>query len=442
MKRSFYGTVLALLLGAMVLEAGISQPATVVTSKRGKTKLIIKNLVMTPGLAAELARTNLLVILQSNAITQVVFGPCAMKGKPNKKTGIVPLWTYKLRDKATKLSAQVAYVTKKNKFTFCINRDTADDVVVSAPGCAAVSNALQTVPGGAFLMGASNEYFVGDSKESPVHAVNVSTFLIQSHEVSNGDMCRVLQWALSQGKVTASATTLQNSQGDPKTLINLANYACDIKFQDGVFYAMNGRDGFPCSVATWYGALAYANFLSEMEGLQPCINFTTWACVFTRNGYRLPTEAEWEKAARGGLVTNVFPWPSIGGAWQDHVDGSKANYYLSGGLFNFEVSPCGYFNGGQIPAGPDMANGYGLYDMAGNLDEWCWDWYKDTYYKDAGATAADTPGPVQDGSFHYKVVRGGRWGSQAHTLRCAARDDEGPTSSAFRGVGFRCVRRP
>ncbi len=442
MNRSYHLFLLALVICAVSLEAGLSQPATVTTSKRGKTKLIVKDLLMTPSLADELLRTNLLVVLQSNALTQVALGPCVMKGKPNKKTGLVNFWTYKFHDKATKRSVQVTYATKKNKFSLRINKDIADDVAICAPGCVAVSNALKTVPGGTFLMGASNEYFIGDSKESPVHAVNVSTFLIQNHEVSNGDMCRVLQWALAQGKVNATATTLQNSQGDPKTLINLANYASDIKFLDGVFYAKDARDGFPCSVATWYGALAYANFLSEMEGLQPCINFTNWSCTFTRNGYRLPTEAEWEKAARGGLVTNVFPWPSVGGIWQDHLDGSKANYYLNGGLFNHEVALCCYFNGGQIPAGTDMANGYGLYDMAGNLDEWCWDWYKDTYYKDAGATAADTTGPAQDGSFFYKVVRGGRWGSQGHTLRCAARDDESPDSSAFRGVGFRCVRRP
>jgi len=213
MNRSYHMFLLALVICALSLDAGLSQPATVTTSKRGKTKLIVKDLLMTPSLADELMRTNLLVVLQSNAFTQVALGPCVMKGKPNKKTGLVNFWTYKFHDKATKRSVQVTYATKKNKFSFRINKDIADDVAICAPGCVAVSNALKTVPGGTVLMGASNEYFIGDSKESPVHAVNVSTFLIQNHEVSNGDMCRVLQWALAQGKVNATATTLQNSQG-------------------------------------------------------------------------------------------------------------------------------------------------------------------------------------------------------------------------------------
>ena len=167
----------------------------------------------------------------------------------------------------------------------------------------------------------------------------------------------------------------------------------------------------------WYGAAAYCNYKSIMEGLQPCVDFADWTLDITKSGYRLPTEAEWEKAARGGLVANWFPWASASGTYESNIDGGKANYFHSGGIFDHEVAVCGYFNNGQTPDGTDMINGYGLYDMAGNLEEWCWDWYEYSYYSASPAT--DPEG---------KVVRGGGLGNAK-------------MRSAFRGIGFRCVKR-
>lgn len=438
MKTIVNTLLIITLLSASLLEAGISKPVTPKT-KKGKSKLKVKNVEMIPSLASELSYTNILVILNSNIVTTVAAGPCAMKGKFKKKTGEAKSWKYKEKTKDPKYKLTVKVSPKKNSLKLKESEALPTDVLIYAAGKAAIVSDMKTVPGGKFYMGASNSYYISHpSKEDPVHEVDITEFKIEEFEVSNGQMCRVMQWAYDNGHVSASASTLVNNDGDQQTLIGMANYACDIKFADGRFFTEKGRDGFPCSVATWYGAAAYCNYKSLMEGLQPCIAFADWTLDITKNGYRLPTEAEWEKAARGGLVANWFPWPSASGTYESNIDGSKANYFHSGGIFDHEVSVCGYYNGGQTPDGIDMKNGYGLYDMAGNLDEWCWDWYDNEYYQTS--PASDPEGPPK-GFLTSKVVRGGRWGDPTHMLRCAYRDDSILTSTAFRGTGFRCVKR-
>jgi len=168
-------------------------------------------------------------------------------------------------------------------------------------------------------------------------------------------------------------------------------------------------------------------------------SFVLWSA----NGYRLPTEAEWEKAARGGLVTNHYPWPSTSAAFTNDIDGSKANYKGSGDLFetasptDAETTPVGYFNGGM--AGPDMTNGYGLYDMAGNVSEWCWDWYGTNYYA-AFATNAWPADPTGPTGGTQRVTRGCNWNNPVAALRCAARVGANPATGSGGYLGFRCVR--
>src|SRR5438034_9715585 len=166
--------------------------------------------------------------------------------------------------------------------------------------------------------------------------------------------------------------------------------------------------------------------------------YVNWAV----NGYRLPTEAEWEKAARGGVSGQRFPWGNT-------IDWSQANYHSAwcGGApcFSYDLAPTsGFdpaFNDGVYPltspVGSFAANGYGLYDMAGDLEKWCWDWYGTPY-----AGGSDPRGPA---SGSLRVLRGGLWNGDADHARCAARYGLDPSvngglpSYGYAFIGFRCV---
>ena len=182
---------------------------------------------------------------------------------------------------------------------------------------------------------------------------------------------------------------------------------------------------------SWYGAVAFANWKSAKAGLTPCYDMETWECNFDAEGFRLPTEAEWEKAARGGEHNPYYDWP-----WGNSIDGSNANYYMSGDPFDYDMpatTPVGYYDGGQTPSGRDMANGYGLYDMAGNVLEWCYDWYDENYYS---VSPKDNPRGPEGGI--TRVCRCGSWG---YTWSTAMR--VGIFHPDYRGSnnGFRLVRK-
>ncbi len=170
----------------------------------------------------------------------------------------------------------------------------------------------------------------------------------------------------------------------------------------------------PVIGVSWYDVIKWCNARSEKEGLAP-VYFTDASrttvyrtgqvilrstfCNFTAPGYRLPTRAEWAKAAWGGSTSGPYPWPSYYGSGAEILDPSKGNYlvgyYLPGGQHQWDVAngycttPCGYYNGGQSVVGApvgvamkDMANGFGLYDMFGNVGEWLWD----SYYSEVTST--------------------------------------------------------
>ena len=265
------------------------------------------------------------------------------------------------------------------------------------------------IPTGAFTMGDSLDGNMGDA---PIRTVTLSAFYMGRNEVTKAEWDMVRTWAISHGY-----TDLRVGAG---------------KATD-----------HPVTFVSWWDVIKWCNARSEQEGLTPCYTVsgtvmktgTTEPTVnWAANGYRLPTEAEWEKAARGGLSGKRFPWG-------DTISHSQANYYSSTGD-SYDISPTrGYhpaYGSGSIPytspVGSFIANGYGLQDMAGNAIEWCWDWYG-TY----ASGAQNDPRGASSGT--SRVLRGGDWHYYANYCRAAARYSYNPGDANYYR-GFRVTRSP
>jgi len=293
------------------------------------------------------------------------------------------------------------------------------------------------IPAGEFEMG--DHFGVGNSDELPLHDVFIDSFYMDIYEVTNEKYCEYLTSAYSQGLIEVISGIVYK-KGDTEPYCDTYSYDDNsrIHWDGSAFSITTGKEDHPMLLVSWYGAAAYANWLSTEEGRTPSYDLDTWECTFGAGGYRLPTEAEWEYAARGGNHNPYYKYP-----WGDTIDGSKANYQNSNDTYEGilpETTPVGYYDGNQTPSGVDMANGYGLYDMAGNIYEWCNDWYDGTYYQwcvDHGIYY--NPKGPSSGISVFRVVRGGSWYNVVNYLRCAYRSSHFwyYPSSLYHYVGFR-----
>ena len=345
------------------------------------------------------------------------------------------------------------------------DRDDLEIVVVESPplevfeGSGDGSLDLVLISEGLFLQGWPERRAFGGY--DPQREVHLSTYFIGRTEVTNATFVETLQWALDQNRLEvregqfATSTVLAIFEGEFQFIITELDRGG--LYWDGSEFAVREREALrPARGVTWLGAAIWCNWLSEREGLEPAYDLSTvhpyesnpgivvpyLQCDFSRNGYRLPTEAEWEKASRGGLTlpTGPNPKPSRWYPW----DEDYLIIRLSGGpgarfanvWDHFRVpTPVGSFPDGRSP--------YGLDDMIGNVSEWVHDWMGYSYYEEAPDT--DPRGPerwdVQLGGTLFKVWRGAPFSDYVQYLEtgCSSRFGRsmGDKSSA---MGFRVAR--
>ncbi len=230
------------------------------------------------------------------------------------------------------------------------------------------------VPAGPFIMGTDDPEAKNDTR--PQHTVSVDGFYLDRYETTN-----------RQYREFVIATGYRAPFFD-------ASWARDFNW-NGSDYP-HGRGDYPVVLVSWHDACAYAAWM----------------------GKRLPTEAEWEKAARSGLTSQPFPYGQT-------IGFSQANFYK------------GLIRGKKIsPVGAHRPNSFGLYDMAGNVWEWCHDWYHEAYYS---VSPGNNPSGPDDG--FYRVFRGGSWMNDKKFLTCYYRGRNVPDYKSTT-VGFRCAMTP
>lgn len=335
------------------------------------------------------------------------------------------------------------------------------------------------IPGGSFVMGDHFNFYDPDhpSDEIPLHPVFISPLCMSTTLVTMTEYCAFLNSALAQGLIEVRSNLVYAVGGtNIYFYTHGANAYSFIQYANSSFSVMNNRDLRPVTNVRWFGAIAYCNWLSQSNGLDTCYTLNSGEVDFAKNGFRLPTEAEWEYCAQGGLTNPycMFPWGT-----NSNADGSWANWEGSGDPFESSsdypnTTPVGFYNGSlrwkadyNWPGSQasyqtsDGSNPFGLYDMAGNVWEWVNDWYGSAYYSYCTNSniVTNPPGPVSGdifadhGNAPYRGMRGGTWwnggGQQFYGYaRVSNRDpswslgqtpDGNPDTGWFQ-VGFRVMR--
>lgn len=282
------------------------------------------------------------------------------------------------------------------------------------------------IPGGEFDMG-DHFGFVDPahpSDELPIHKVKINAFKMATTETTNKQFLDYLNSSLSKGVIEVR-NNIVYPVGGTEIYYYTNQYAIfySIGYDGKTFSVVDFRANHPVVGMMWSGAAAFCNWMSTQNGLQSCYNLTTGVCDFTKSGYRLPTEAEWEYAGRGGHTNPYYNYPN-----GNTIDKTAVNLPDSGDPYEGSsipnTTPVGFYDGklkqksdynwpGSVTTyqTTNGVNGFGLYDMEGNVWEFVNDWYGQDYYS---TSPYDNPkGPdsgfmMPDGKT-YRGMRGGNW---------------------------------
>nr|WP_231495274.1 formylglycine-generating enzyme family protein [Oceanobacillus picturae] len=275
------------------------------------------------------------------------------------------------------------------------------------------------IKGGKFLMGTQEKAGFPEDGEGPIRNIKVNSFYIDPHTVTNGSFARFVEetgyrteaeqygWSFVFYKLVSETTAKKVKQKVAQTPWWLVVEGATWDQPEGPDSNIADRMDHPVIHVSWNDAMAYCE----------------WA------GKRLPTEAEWEYAARGGLEQKTYPWGN-----ELTPEGKHQCNIWQGDFPKENTEEDGYV--GTAPAASFPPNGYGLYNMAGNVWEWCSDWFATNIHKRGGK---DNPTGAETGT--NKVMRGGSYlchDSYCNRYRVAARTANSPDSSTG-NIGFRCV---
>jgi len=279
------------------------------------------------------------------------------------------------------------------------------------------------VKGGAFQMGSTE----GDSDETPVRRVTVSDFYMGRHEVTVEEFAEFIQATgyETNADKDGGSYVWNGEDWEKKAGVNWKDDA------EGNVRPASQYD-HPVIHVSWYDAVRYCNWRSEQDGLQPVYTMEgdEVSADWNADGYRLPTEAEWEFAARSRGKRYKYAWGDSDTP-NGNIADEKAKEIFSGWTIweNYNdgyvyTAPVGRFEQGEL----------GLFDMTGNVWEWCWDWYDSDYYRNR--PSANPKGPDEGSG---RVLRGGSWYDGPSDLRCANRYNVSPGDRSY-GLGFRLSR--
>jgi formylglycine-generating enzyme required for sulfatase activity len=283
------------------------------------------------------------------------------------------------------------------------------------PSVAAASPAMAAISAGIFTMGSPEIELDRESFREVRHQVQISAFYLATKELSVGEFRRFVEDSnyVTTAEADGGAFAYDDAKGE-------SGFRADITWRNPGF---RQGDDHPVVCVSWFDAVQYCNWLSVKEGLKPAYTITGQTVNWDRSadGYRLPTDAEWEYACRAGTSTPFFTG--------ERISTSQANY---NGNFPYGIGNKGLFRKITVSSGSFPPNAWGIYDMHGNVWEWCWDYYN---LPNAGPVSD----PIGPASGAHRINRGGGWTSPGKSLRSALRSSDLP-ETAGSSLGFRLAK--